>query len=209
MKHILFGLLISLCLIGCGGLKPPTQTPSPIPATPTPAILQDDYAIYTALLPAPASESVVYAIQQATLAQPGDLVLPEGALSTLLSDTLSNFNTMNRQSHPLDTVFTGQDPRYALVNRADFYEKPSQENGLSCSWMQPECFNIARFQAAYPDAGGITLLSSIGYNPGRTQALVAVQQDFGQDRIVTQIFLLVKAAGEWQIIDHYELDLII
>ncbi len=211
-KHLpaIFILLLSLCLTGCSGLKPATRTPTRVPTPiPTNTVLQDDYAIYTTVLPAPAGSSGAYVIEQTTDTYARDLTLPKDDLPALNPETLSDFNAQNQQNYPLDTIFTAADPHYILVDSSDFYEKPTAENGLSCIWMRIECFNKAKFKAAYPDVGGITLLSVIGYNAGHTQALVAMQFDYGQDSGITDVYLLHKDAGQWQIIDHYEIHWIV
>ena len=208
MKHFLILLLLSVGLIGCTDLKPATNifapTPTNAPTHPHDT-LQDDYEVYTTILPALFGSSPVFVIEQNTFAKAGDLTLPNGELQALLPETLSDFISQNSQSYPLKMIFSRDDKIFILADRADFYEKPSPENGLSCTWMRAKCFNASKFKAAYPEASGITLLSKIGYSSDRTQALVTAEQDNGQDIGVIYILLLQKESGQWKIEDTYEL----
>ena len=135
--------------------------------------------------------------------QPGGRSLP-----ALLPDTLSDYSG-NRQGYPLKEIFDEKDPRLVLVNRDDFFEKPSPENGLNCIWVRTECFNKPKFEAAYPGQRGIILLSRIGYNSDRTQALVTTMITNEQDTGKTYIILLAKENGQWKIADRYEVTWII
>jgi hypothetical protein len=91
MKSILLGLILALVLTGCRGSSSPTQAPTRLPPTPANTVLQDDYAIYAALLPEPIVAFVAYAIQQTTALRFDGLTMPAGLLPALLADTLSNF----------------------------------------------------------------------------------------------------------------------
>ena len=53
------------------------------------------------------------------------------------------------------------------------------------------------------------MLSAIGYNADRTQALVVMQLDDGRDSWPVHVFVLAKVAGQWQIVDRYDVHVIV
>jgi hypothetical protein len=208
MKLILLGLLLSITLTGCNPIKQASNAVTLIP-TPTTDPLQDDFEIYMTILPAIYGTQTIWVVEQSTFTYESDTISSNGELQALSPETLTDFITENRQSYPLETIFDNKDKRIVLVSRADFLEKPSPENGLSCTWMRVECFNKPKFEAAYPGASGIILLSTIGYNAARTQALITTQLVNEQDTGVTYILLLTKRGRQWIIEDKYEINWII
>jgi len=148
-------------------------------------------------------------VEQSTFTYQIGTISPNGELQALSSETLADFIAGNNQNYPLETICDDKDKKIVLVSRADFHEKPSPENGLDCTWMRVECFNKPKFEAAYPGSSGIILLSKIGYNAARTQALVTTQLVNDQDTGVIHILLLTKIGGKWTIEDRYEITRII
>jgi hypothetical protein len=164
---------------------------------------QDDFDIYMTILPSIYGSQAIWVIEQSTFTYEGN---PVGdRLQTLSSETLTDFISGNQQNYPLETIFDNKDKRIVLVSRADFLEKPSPENGLRCHWMIL-CFNKPKFEAAYPGASGIILLSKIGYNAARTQALITTQLVNELSTGVLYVLLLAKKDGQWIVEDKFEIN---
>jgi hypothetical protein len=209
MKPYILGLLLSIGLAGCGGIA---QLSNPIPLTPTATLdpIREDIAVYTAVLLEIYGSHPVYVIDQDThndILDLGNNNLGYRVLKPLKTETLEDYIAKNHQHYPLKWTFTEPSGQIALVDASDYYEAPSPENGLNCSrmwWPEPMvCFNGPKLGADYPGGIGIILLSKIGYNAQRTQALVTTRLEQGATKGDLYAVLLQKETGQWKVAEQY------
>lgn len=152
---------------------------------------EDDeaYAIYNLLLP---SEEVVrfaqgtLIIQEDTVTRrvPASCIAP--AAQDEFKEAIADFERVNSTSWRLQRQFKSEKP-YEIVSAETL--KTVFENG----WW-------GAFNKRHPESGGFIVLSAVGFNKDKTQALVFTGSSCGSDCGEWSLHLLKKMNGRWKLV---------
>jgi hypothetical protein len=168
-RYIVLTIVLALCL-GCGGKKE-THYPAQY-------VEADEYAVYDAIIREMYIRDGVNLVVIEGQTRPGCSVkdyyneFANDLLHRLevdllffgfASDALEDFEQKNKESHPLNELFT-LPLKYALISKEEYDEifRSRESKG----WIV--------YHKRYPDSPGIISLSRAGFNPKMNKALVYV-----------------------------------
>ena len=114
----------------------------------------------------------------------------KAAFPELDSEILRDFTAKNSQRHALERRFATK-AEYVLASSQDV----ARALGAERQW--------DNFRRRYPSSHGLTTISRVGFNAGRTQALVYRGDRFGGKAGVGNYLLLVKKDGAWAVVRGY------
>jgi len=109
-------------------------------------------------------------------------------LSPLTEETLNDYSTQNVTSYELSDRF---DVKTQVVLVDDERIKKIFGQNLRESWES--------FYNQFPDSGGYTRFSNVGFNTTKDQALIFVTHSCGSLCASGIYYLLVKENGEWKV----------
>ncbi len=162
----------------------------------TPNSLEMEYTIFTDLLPQLYGNQSVYVIDENSRSY-GIPIEISKELPTISPETLKNYKVANAENYSLTAIFS-EDNKFAMVNR-DEYLRP-----MMCP--EAKCADLEKLQKKYPGASGVIMLSKIGFNRAKNQALVYTQIDIGTSENEFHIVLLNMQDGEWVIEDSIKVE---
>lgn len=175
-------VLLTLLLCSCSaGTPAPTETPPP-------TIEAEEYAVYSALIeqnPIGYDLGTFIVVRGHTVSDPDNFerTMEEGP--RLPHKLMDSYRSRNATSYTLD-------PNLDLVK--DYAVMTREE----CDGIFPRGGALwDRFQASYPDAGGMVMFSRVGFGAGEDTALVEMGFRCGDLCAAGGLYLLAKEEGSW------------